>query len=431
MDKGMEAKEWGPGNHESELSLNPHSFAQKFGTSLPLQFPCPKFPCQKNRLRARSWPAQNPLLRCARVNDSGKSLRPADFDYLLPPELIAQQPAPARDASRLLVLHGREARWEHRHFPDLLQHITPGDALIFNDTRVIPARLWGNKAGSGGQIEMLLTEENNPNDWWALLRPGKRVRAGTEIHLTDTSGNATPHTAVVLEKNPDGQCRLQFSGSENIFTALEQLGETPLPPYIERVPHHASAGDRERYQTVFAQAPGSVAAPTAGLHFTPALLAQLRDAGAQIGFVTLHVGLGTFAPMKAATLGDHVMHEERYNLPATTAELITRTRASGRRVFAIGTTTARVLESVAAQHHGVLVPGRGRTRIFIHPPARFQIVDALLTNFHLPQSTLLMLVSAFAAPGELRGRDLLLAAYADAIRKRYRFFSYGDAMLLL
>ncbi len=365
------------------------------------------------------------------MNDPGKTLRPADFDYQLPPELIAQQPAAARDASRLLVLHRREARWEHRRLPDLLQHVAPGDALIFNDSRVIPARLWGNKAGSGGQIEMLLTEENAPNDWWALLRPGKRVRPGTEIHLTDTRGHATAHTAVVFEKNPDGHCRLQFSGPRNIFAALDDLGETPLPPYIERAPHHASAGDRERYQTVFAQTPGSVAAPTAGLHFTPALLAQLRDAGAHLGFVTLHVGLGTFAPMKAATLGEHVMHEERYDLPAATADLITRTHANGRRVFAIGTTTARVLESVAAQHHGALVPGPGRTRIFIHPPARFQIVDALFTNFHLPQSTLLMLVSAFAAPGELRGRDLILAAYAAAIRERYRFFSYGDAMLLL
>ena len=365
------------------------------------------------------------------MNETGKNLRPADFDYPLPPELIAQQPAAERDASRLLVVHRRDARWEHRRFSDLLQFVAPGDAVIFNDSRVIPARLWGKKSGSGGQIEMLLVEENAPNDWWALLRPGKRARAGTEIQLTDAHGNATAHTAVVLEKNADGQCRLRFSGSENIFDALEKIGETPLPPYIERTPHQASPGDRERYQTIYAQAPGSVAAPTAGLHFTPRLLAQLRDAGAQLGFVTLHVGLGTFAPMKAATLGEHVMHEERYEMPPATAELLARTRAAGRRVFAIGTTTARVLESVAAQNHGALLAGRGRTKLFLHPPARFQIVDALLTNFHLPQSTLLMLVSAFAAPGEMRGRDLTLAAYADAVRERYRFFSYGDAMLLV
>lgn len=381
--------------------------------------------------RTQAGPSAHACYARGRVNDTGKNLRPADFDYPLPPELIAQQPAAERDASRLLVIQRRDARWEHRHFADLLQFVAPGDALIFNDSRVIPARLWGKKSGSGGQIEMLLVEENAPNDWWALLRPGKRVRPGTEIQLTDARDNATTHTAVVLKKNADGHCRLRFSGSENIFDALETLGETPLPPYIERAPHHASPADRERYQTIFAHAPGSVAAPTAGLHFTPQLLAQLRDTGAQLGFVTLHVGLGTFAPMKAATLGAHVMHEERYEIPPATAALLARTRAAGRRVFAIGTTTARVLESVAAQNHGAVVAGRGRTKLFLHPPARFRVVDALLTNFHLPQSTLLMLVSAFAAPGELRGRELILSAYADAVRERYRFFSYGDAMLLL
>ncbi len=365
------------------------------------------------------------------MNEPAPSLRPVDFDYSLPPELIAQQPTADRAASRLLVLNRATEQWQHRQFPDLLQHIAPGDALIFNNSRVIPARLRGHKKDTGGQIELLLTEEVATNNWWALLRPGKRVRPGTTIQLTDHQGHTSPFTAVVREKNPDGHCRLEFSGPENLAAALDALGETPLPPYIHRPPHHASATDRERYQTIYAQTPGSVAAPTAGLHFTPGILAQIQAAGAHIAFVTLHVGLGTFAPMKAVTLAQHQMHEERYELPPDTAALITRTRAAGRRVFAIGTTTARVLESVATQHHGALVPGHGRTRLFLHPPARFQAVDALFTNFHLPQSTLLMLVSAFATPGQTHGRQLVLAAYADAIRQRYRFFSYGDAMLLL
>ena len=236
--------------------------------------------------------------------------------------------------------------------------------------------------------------------------------------------------AVVLEKNDEGHCRVRFTGTTNILDDLESHGEIPLPPYIERA---AGTEDDTRYQTVFAQPAGSVAAPTAGLHFTPALLDELRARGVQIHFVTLHVGLGTFAPVKSESLADHIMHEERFDLPADTVAAINAAKREGHRVVAVGTTTVRVLESAAALStlNSQLSTLHSRTRIFIHPPYQFRIVDALLTNFHLPQSTLLMLVSAFAAPGELRGRELMLATYAEAVRERYRFFSYGDAMLIL
>ena len=355
-------------------------------------------------------------------------VRSADFHYDLPPELIAQNPALRRDASRLLVLHRGDGRIEHRQFPDLPGLLRPGDALIVNDSRVIPARLRGVKPASGGEIEALLVEENAPNDWWVMLRPGKRVRPGSKIQFADCAGAATAISATVEEKNSEGHCRLRFAGVANILDALDVIGEVPLPPYIERPAHFDQSFDAARYQTVFAQAAGSVAAPTAGLHFTTELLDSIRQRGVRTGFVTLHVGLGTFAPVKAERLEDHVMHEERYELPAATAELIRSTRAAGGRVVAVGTTTLRVLESVAQA--GAVTAGRGRTRIFIHPPFRFRAVDALVTNFHLPESTLLMLASAFAAPGGTHGRELILRTYAEAIRERYRFFSYGDAMLI-
>lgn len=357
-------------------------------------------------------------------------MRTADFDYHLPPELIAQQPAGRRDASRLLVLDRASGRVAHRRFTDLPDLLRPGDMLVFNDSRVIPARLRGHKADSGGDIELLLVEENGVNDWWTMLRPGKRVRPGTVIELHDRSGQPTGRRATVTAKNEEGHCRLAFSGVENILARLDDLGEVPLPPYIARPEHFDQTADRERYQTVYARAAGSVAAPTAGLHFTPELLATLRARGLATAFVTLHVGLGTFAPVKADDLTQHVMHEERYLLPEDTVAAIAQARARGGRVVAVGTTTLRVLES-SVDEHGRLRPGAGRTRLFIHPPFSFRSVDALITNFHLPQSTLLMLVSAFAAPGETRGRELVLAAYAEAVRERYRFFSYGDAMLLV
>jgi S-adenosylmethionine:tRNA ribosyltransferase-isomerase len=284
-------------------------------------------------------------------------------------------------------------------------------------------RLRGTNPKTGGAFLLLLLEEKALNDWWAMIKPGKRAQVGAQIRIGSL-------TATVTDINAEGHRRLRFTGVENILTALDELGEMPLPPYIKR----AAGGQRQdvtRYQTVFAQPPGSVAAPTAGLHFTEALLEKIRARGVKICFVTLHVGLGTFSPVKADTLAAHVMHEERFELGDETAHTINEAKRSGHRVVAVGTTSVRVLESAAAQNPGELVAIRGRTRIFIHPPYEFKIVDALLTNFHLPCSTLLMLVSAFASPGATGGREMILAAYAEAVRERYRFFSYGDAMLIL
>jgi S-adenosylmethionine:tRNA ribosyltransferase-isomerase len=358
-------------------------------------------------------------------------MRTADFNFELPPELIAQSPAPARDQSRLLALNRATKKIEHQKFRDVLEFFGPGDVLVLNNSRVLPARLRGANAKTGGAFEMLLLEENSANDWWAMLRPGKRARPGTEIIIRDASGQPTNVRAIVSEKNEEGHGRIQFNGVKNILDSLDELGEIPLPPYIGRNGVNEMESDRERYQTVFSKSAGSVAAPTAGLHFTESLLNELRVRGVQVCFVTLHVGLGTFAPVKSETLAEHIMHEERFTLSEETAGIIGEAKRSGRRVIAVGTTSVRVLESIAAQHSGQVVAGSGRTKIFIYPPYDFNIVDALLTNFHLPCSTLLMLVSAFAAPKETGGRELVLSAYAEAIRERYRFFSYGDAMLLL
>jgi S-adenosylmethionine:tRNA ribosyltransferase-isomerase len=355
-------------------------------------------------------------------------MRTADFDFALSPELIAQTPTPARDQSRLLVLDRATGEVAHRQFVDLLEYVHRDDVLVLNDSRVIAARLRGRNARSGGKFEMLLLEENAANDWWVMLRPGKRARPGTKIEILDRRGGASSVEAAVLESNAEGHRRVKFSRAENILTELEALGEVPLPPYITRPLEQPE--DRERYQTVFARADGSVAAPTAGLHFTPEFLEQIHQLGVKVCFVTLHVGPGTFAPVKAAALAEHVMHEERYEVGDETARLINE-RPAGAKVIAVGTTVLRVLESVARDNAGRVVAGAGRTRIFIYPPFQFKIVDTLLTNFHLPHSTLLMLASAFAAPGEIRGRELVLAAYQEAIARRYRFFSYGDAMLII
>jgi S-adenosylmethionine:tRNA ribosyltransferase-isomerase len=356
-------------------------------------------------------------------------MQTADFDFVLPPELIAQRPAPRRDGSRLLVLHRHDGHVEHRRFLDLPGFLRAGDVLVLNNSRVIPARLRGVNARTGGQFEILLLEENARNDWWAMLRPAKRARVGTRIALPGTSGNEAGICATVVETNDEGQRRLAFSGTENIERELDWLGETPLPPYIHRAGELPE--DRERYQTVFAENAGSVAAPTAGLHFTPELLGQIRACGVKTCFVTLHVGPGTFLPVKTRTPDAHKMHEERYELGEEPAGAVNEARAAGRRVIAVGTTAVRVLEGVAAQNNGKLVKNAGKTGIFIHPPFQFQVADVLLTNFHLPRSTLLMLASAFAAPGETHGHEMILSAYAEAIRERYRFFSYGDAMLIL
>lgn len=358
-------------------------------------------------------------------------MRTAEFHFDLPPELIAQFPAAQRDESRLLVLHRASGQLEHRKFRNVLDYFRAGDVLVLNNSRVIPARLRGTNAQTGGAFEILLLEENAVNDWWAMMKPGKRARIGTTIQIRKPKAKSQNIAATVTSINDEGHRRLKFSGPADILDELDALGELPLPPYIARDQKNLPPSDKERYQTVFAQPAGSVAAPTAGLHFTEKLLAELRARGVEIHFVTLHVGLGTFAPVKAETLAAHIMHEERFEVSEATAKAVNTAKSEGRRVIAVGTTSVRVLESVAHQQDGKMVPGPGRTKIFIHPPRDFKIVTALLTNFHLPCSTLLMLVSAFAAPGELSGREKILAAYAEAVRERYRFFSYGDAMLLL
>lgn len=358
-------------------------------------------------------------------------MRTADFDYSLPPELIAQHPTSRRDESRLLLLHRESGRVDHRRFADLPAYLKPGDVLVLNNSRVIPARLRGVNERTGGRFEILLLEENARNDWWVMMRPGKRAHIGTCITLLATDGNPAGVCAIVKDVNNEGHRRLVFDAPQNLEELLPQLGEVPLPPYITRTDSENSTEDRERYQTVFAQPSGSLAAPTAGLHFTEALLLKIKALGVNVQFVTLHVGLATFAPVKVETLSAHNMHEERYEVSDATAQAVNAAKAAGRRVIAVGTTTVRVLETIAARHGGKCVAERGRTRIFIHPPYNFQLVDALLTNFHLPCSTLLMLVSAFAAPGATLGKDMALTAYAEAISERYRFFSYGDAMLVL
>jgi S-adenosylmethionine:tRNA ribosyltransferase-isomerase len=360
-----------------------------------------------------------------------------EFDFDLPNELIAQRPSSHRDQSRLLVLDRNSGQFAHRQFRDLLQYLRPGDVLVLNNSRVIPARLRGVNSHTGGQFEILVVEEVSCNDWWVMLRPGKRARVGTQIVIRNNRGEKTDICAVVLETNEEGHRKLRFECLQNILSLLDSLGEVALPPYINRAVGGEMENDRARYQTVFAESPGSVAAPTAGFHFTETLLDEIRARNVHVCFVTLHVGLGTFAPVKVERLSAHKMHEERFEIPVSTARIINEAKRDGRRVMAVGTTTLRVLESVAANcaEHEASSPhvnaGSGRTRIFIYPPYHFKIADALLTNFHLPRSTLLMLVSAFAAPGETQGREVILSAYTQAIEERYRFFSYGDAMLIV
>jgi S-adenosylmethionine:tRNA ribosyltransferase-isomerase len=327
------------------------------------------------------------------------SSRLSNYQYDLPPELIADRPTPRREESRMMVIDHVSGSLGHRSFSDLPGLLKPSDLLVLNDSRVIPARLYD----ATGKIEILLLERRDPLHWTAMVRPGKKMRAGTTIEVAGT-------TATVLEILEDGTRLLAFSFPPD----LEHYGSMPIPPYFHRP---ADAQDGERYQTVYARDPGSVAAPTAGLHFTPEILDPLPHA-----FVTLHVGAGTFQPVKSDDLSGHRMHREHYALSPETALRINDTKASGGRIVTVGTTTTRVLES---QPPGPLQGTVGSTEIFIHPPYEFQRVDVLLTNFHLPGSTLLMLVSAFA------GRDLIMEAYAEAIREKYRFFSYGDCMLIL
>jgi S-adenosylmethionine:tRNA ribosyltransferase-isomerase len=355
-------------------------------------------------------------------------VRVADFDFELPIDRIAQFPSAERDGSRLMVLNRQSQGVEHQSFFDIVNLLQEGDVLVMNDSRVIPARLMGRKMESPGQVELLLLEETQAGRWWSMVRPGKRVRPGMRLQFGDPATGLL--VCEVLDKNPEGHILVQWDQSEFFWERLLRIGQIPLPPYIERGGSGASDHDAARYQTIYNRQAGSVAAPTAGLHFTKRVMQALEAKGVRLRYVTLHVGAGTFLPVKAEAVSDHTMHEERYELGIETAQALNEAKASGRRVISVGTTSMRVLETVAARAEGLIQPGSGRTRIFIHPPHVFRVVDALLTNFHLPKSTLLMLVSAFADPGGLRGRDFVMAAYAEAIREKYRFFSYGDAMFL-
>jgi len=354
-------------------------------------------------------------------------MRASDFDFDLPPALVAQTALEARDQSRLLVVNRADGSLGHHGFGDLGRFLKDDDVLVLNNSRVIRARLRGANERTSGRFELMLVEQAAANDWWAMLKPGKRARLGTRITLLEQDGKPSPIVATVTAINDEGYRRMEFEGCTDVLTVLERLGEVPLPPYIRRA---AGPEDAARYQTVFARPPGSVAAPTAGLHFTRAMLDRLEQRGIRVCEVTLHVGLGTFAPVKADDLAGHVMHEERYEIGDDTARAVNEARRAGRRIVAVGTTSLRTLESATDAGSGGIAAGYGRTRLFVRPPFQFHVVDALLTNFHLPRSTLLMLVSAFAAPGSAAGRELILNAYAEAVRRRYRFFSYGDAMFI-
>jgi S-adenosylmethionine:tRNA ribosyltransferase-isomerase len=358
-------------------------------------------------------------------------VRAADFDYSLPDDLIAQHPAPQRDASRLLVLNRANSSITHTRFPALLEYLRAGDVLVLNDSRVFNARLRGVNKKSGGEFEVLLLTQNALNDWWVMLRPGKRGRVGTEIVFKNRKSKLTEITARVLDTNEEGHRRLEFSGAADILDELDRLGEVPLPPYIQRAAGKEMSEDVVRYQTVYAKTRGSIAAPTAGLHFTKNSLEHIRSKGVHVHCVTLHVGLGTFAPVKTDDIESHRMHSENFFVPESTADAIKLARAEHRRVIAVGTTSVRVLEAAASRNDGEVGAGAGDTNIFIRPPYTFRIVDGLLTNFHLPRSTLLMLVSAFITPGSTGGREVILKVYGEAVRESYRFYSYGDAMLIL
>ncbi len=341
-------------------------------------------------------------------------LKKSDFYFDLPQELIAQDPLEDRSASRLLVLNRKTGAVEHHTFKEIMNYVRSGDCLVLNNTKVIPARLMGVKEDTGAAIEVLLLKRRDNDVWETLVKPGKKARPGAKIVFGDGCLRAE-----VLDVVEEGNRLLRFD-YEGIFEeVLDRLGEMPLPPYITH-----KLQDKNRYQTVYAKYEGSAAAPTAGLHFTEELLAQIEEMGVNIAYVTLHVGLGTFRPVKADNILEHHMHSEHYEVTPETAELINRTKESGGRVICVGTTSCRTVES-AADESGRVQPGCGDTEIFIYPGYRFKVLDCLITNFHLPESTLVMLVSALA------GRENVLAAYREAVEERYRFFSFGDAMLVI
>lgn len=339
-------------------------------------------------------------------------MKTSDFVYDLPEELIAQTPVEPRDHSRLLAVSRTDGAMEHRHFYDLPDYLRPGDVLVVNDTRVMPARLIGERAG-GGACEVLLLRQLSPVSWETLVKPGRKLKSGARVSF----GGGRLEATIEAPTEAGGRVVRFDVASGTLEAALDDLGEMPLPPYI-----HEKLEDRERYQTVYAREKGSAAAPTAGLHFTPELLEKIRAMGVTVVPVLLHVGLGTFRPVKVEDISQHHMHSEFYSVTPEAAEAVNRAKAEGRRVIAVGTTSVRTLESAARD--GTLEPSSGWTDIFITPGYRFQMVDALITNFHLPGSTLIMLVSA------LMGRERTLAVYEEAVRQRYRFFSFGDAMLI-
>ncbi|SHF65979.1 tRNA preQ1(34) S-adenosylmethionine ribosyltransferase-isomerase QueA [Ornithinibacillus halophilus] len=337
-----------------------------------------------------------------------------DFDFDLPEELIAQTPLKDRTSSRLLVLNRDKKQVEHRHFKDIKAYLKPGDCLVLNDTRVLPARLYGVKEDTGAKVEVLLLKQEENDTWEVLAKPAKKIKEGTVLLFGDGKLKAT----CIGTKEHGGRI-LDFAYEGIFYEVLDELGEMPLPPYIkEQLP------ERERYQTVYAKEEGSAAAPTAGLHFTTQLLEEIKEMGVTVTFITLHVGLGTFRPVSVDNIDEHEMHAEFYQMSEETAETINRVKESGGRVISVGTTSTRTLETIA-RDHGRMVASSGWTDIFIYPPYELKAIDGLITNFHLPKSTLIMLVSAFV------DRETVLSAYEEAVKEKYRFFSFGDAMLIL
>lgn len=340
-------------------------------------------------------------------------MKTSDFFYELPPELIAQTPLADRASSRLLVLGKTDGTIEHKHFYDIIDYLSAGDCLVLNDTRVLPARLIGEKVGTGARVEFLLLNRKSEREWEVILKPGKKCKPGVKV-----SFGGGKLIAEIKETVNDGNRIVSFEYDGLFENVLDELGEMPLPPYITE-----KLADRDRYQTVYSRHTGSAAAPTAGLHFTPELLEQIEAKGVHIAYVTLHVGLGTFRPVKVDDVENHKMHSEFYTITADTARIINEARQNGGRVISVGTTSTRVLETVAADD-GTVSEASGWTDIFIYPPYRFKCVNCLITNFHLPESTLLMLVSAISS------KEIIMKAYAEAVKEKYRFFSFGDAMFI-
>lgn len=340
-------------------------------------------------------------------------MKTSDFYYDLPEELIAQTPVEPRDSSRMLIYDRSKKEILHKHFYDVIDYLNEGDTLIVNDSRVLPARIYGTKIPTGANVEFLLLKQKEEKVWETLVKPGKKARTGDKFSFGDGI-----MTATVIDVLEDGNRIVQFECEKNFFETLDKIGQMPLPPYI-----HEKLKDKERYQTVYSHELGSAAAPTAGLHFTNELMEKIKNKGVNIGYVTLHVGLGTFRPVKVDDVTTHKMHSEHFEVPKETANLIRKTKKNGKRVIAVGTTSCRTLESVA-EKHGEVVPCDGWTDIFIYPGFEFKVLDGLITNFHLPESTLIMLVSAFA------GYEETMEVYKTAVEEKYRFFSFGDSMFI-